>query len=398
MSTLSTSRAILLLSIASFASTSAFRVLDPALMQLSQEFSITTGEAAHVVTWFAVAYGVMQFFYGPIGDRFGKYRTVAIATMACAIGNYWVAVAGSFEGIMMARFVSGAAAAGIIPMSMAWIGDHVPYENRQETLAKFLIGMITGMGSGLVLGGLFTDTLGWRASFYFLGTLYLVVGTLLVTQRKVMPDELNTAQNGFELIKPMRDVLSIPWARLVLVMVLIEGALVFGALSFVPSYLQHKHDVSSSAAGLITGLYSVGALVYVMISKWLIRRLGEANMVQAGGLTLALSYLILMGVPGWAFATIACLLCGLGYYLMHSVLQTHATQMAPQRRGTAVALFASCLFAGQAIGVLLGAQVVDWVGLGSVLIFAIVILPVVAYGFAYKLNQRRNHFAASSAK
>jgi predicted MFS family arabinose efflux permease len=83
---------------------------------------------------------------------------------------------------------------------------------------------------------------------------------------------------------------------------------------------------------------------------------------------------------------------------MHAVLQTLATQMAPARRGTAVALFASFLFAGQAIGVTLGAQVVDQFGLGSVFIFAIFVMPLVAYWFAHKLNQRRISLAASSAK
>lgn len=398
MNNLSTSRAILLLGVASFASTSAFRVLDPALMQLSHEFQISTGKAAHVVTWFAVAYGVMQFFYGPISDRFGKFRTVSIATLACAIGNYWVALAPTFDLIVVGRFLSGAAAAGIIPMSMAWIGDHVPYEKRQETLAKFLIGMISGMGSGLVLGGLFTDTLGWRASFYFLGTLYLVVGALLFSKKASMPDLINANQVGFGLLKPIKSVVSIRWARVILLMVLVEGALIFGALSFVPSYLQLKHDVSSTMAGLITGLYSVGALIYVMISKWVIKRLGESHMVQAGGITLAVSYLIFLLVPGWQFATLASLLCGLGYYLMHSVMQTHATQMAPERRGTAVALFASFLFAGQALGVVVGAGVVDWVGLGGVFIFAMVVLPLQAFWFATQLNHRRNNLAASSAK
>ena len=387
-----------MLGIASFASTSAFRVLDPALMNLSQEFQITTGKAAYVVTWFAVAYGVMQFFYGPVGDRFGKYRTVTTATLACAIGNYWVAIAPTFDLIVIGRFLSGAAAAGIIPMSMAWIGDHVPYEKRQETIAKFSIGVVTGMGSGLVLGGVFTDTLGWRASFYFLGTLYLVVGALLYSKRASMPDIRNPQQVGFKLLAPIKAVVKVPWARILLLVVLIEGALVFGTLSFVPLYLQMKHEVSSTMAGLITSLYSAGALIYVMISKRVIKRFGEVRMVNAGGVTLAISYIIFLSVPGWQFATVASLLCGLGYYLMHSVLQTNATQMAPERRGTSVALFASFLFAGQAIGISLGAQIVDRVGLSSVFILAICVMPVIAFWFSHKLNQRRISLAASSAK
>lgn len=58
---------IFLLALAAFASTSAFRVLDPALPELSEEFGITTGRAADVVTYFALAYGLLQFSMDQLG-------------------------------------------------------------------------------------------------------------------------------------------------------------------------------------------------------------------------------------------------------------------------------------------------------------------------------------------
>jgi len=42
---------------------------------------------------------------------------------------------------------------------------------------------------------------------------------------------------------------------------------------------------------------------------------------------------------------------GVAFYMLHSTLQTHATQMDPARRGAAVATFALCYFLGQAAGV-----------------------------------------------
>jgi predicted MFS family arabinose efflux permease len=55
----------------------------------------------------------------------------------------------------------------------------------------------------------------------------------------------------------------------------------------------------------------------------------------------------------------------LGFYMLHNTLQVQATQMAPAARGTAVTLFASSLFFGQSIGVLLMAQSVDRGALAS---------------------------------
>lgn len=379
---------ILLLAVAAFSSTSAFRVFDPALPQLSDEFAVSVGRAAEVITWFVLAYGVLQFFYGPVGDRFGKFRTLAFATLGCAVGNVVVALAPTFEWVLVGRFISGATAAAIVPLSMAWIGDHVPYEHRQVTLAQFMIGTILGMSAGLVLGGIFTDTLGWRASFVFLALLYTVVGVWLVRHLKQVP-EARASDAGLKLIEPVMSVFRLAWARIVLLVVLIEGALVFGGLSFVPAFLQKSLGMSSTQAGLITAFFGLGALLYVVAAKWLVRRAGEIKLTFLGGWLLGACYLLYLLSANWIWAVLASIFSGLGYYFLHAVLQTNATQMAPQVRGTAVSLFACFLFGGQALGVALGAWVVDQAGISWVLIGAGAALPVLGMGFSYCLAYKR---------
>lgn len=382
-----TKRIIGLLAAAAFSSTSAFRVLDPALPELSQEFDISTGQAASVITWFMLSYGVLQFFYGPIGDRFGKFRTLAFATLACALGNVMVASAPSFEWVLVGRAMSGATAAAIVPLSMAWIGDHVPYEDRQVTLAQFMTGTILGTSAGLVMGGFFTDTLGWRWSFIFLTATYLVVGIWLVRQLKTVPETQPAA--GFQMVGPIVSVFRSPWARIVLAVVLAEGALVFGGLSFAPAYLQLTLDMTSTKAGLLTALFGAGALIYVVNARSLVARFGEVKLTFAGGWVLGLCYLCYLLGWHWMLAAVAGLLSGLGYYLLHAVLQTNATQMAPHVRGTAVSLFACFLFLGQGLGVAAGALVVDTVGTVWVLIGAGVALPFLGMVFSYALVAKR---------
>ena len=50
---------------------------DTLLPQIAADFAITVGAASIVITAYALTHGSMQFITGPIGDRFGKYRTVA---------------------------------------------------------------------------------------------------------------------------------------------------------------------------------------------------------------------------------------------------------------------------------------------------------------------------------
>lgn len=392
----STTPVIILLALAAFASASAFRICDPLLPVLASDFDVRTGQAANAVTFFSIAYGVMQFFYGPMGDRYGKFRVLSIATIGCAFGSLLTALAPTLEMVVVGRFISGATAAGIVPLSMAWIGDHVAYEQRQATLARFLLGSISGLAAGQFMGGVFADTLGWRWTFVVMAAVYLVVGTLLISRRKSVPEKLTPRTEGSNLLAPLKQVLSIPWARIVILTVFLEGAFVFGPLAFVPAYLHERHGIAVSWAGTIGALFSAGALIYALRANQFVNMLGERRLVLFGGGTIALAYTIYWISGSWHWAVLASILSGFGYYLLHAVLQTNATQMAPAIRGTAVSLFASFLFLGQSVGVTSAALLVDVAGLGAVFPVGAIAIPLLAYAFAWKLRNRPVQAAGTS--
>ena len=76
--------AIVLLSVAAFASAANMRVIDPLLVQLGLEFGVTVGAASVAATAFLLANGVFVLVHGPFGDRHGKMPVVAIACLAAA--------------------------------------------------------------------------------------------------------------------------------------------------------------------------------------------------------------------------------------------------------------------------------------------------------------------------
>ncbi len=68
--------AIVFLSLAAGASAMGMRINDALLPQLSQLFGTPLATTAQVVSLYALAYGATQVLWGPVGDRFGKYRVV----------------------------------------------------------------------------------------------------------------------------------------------------------------------------------------------------------------------------------------------------------------------------------------------------------------------------------
>jgi predicted MFS family arabinose efflux permease len=84
----------------------------------------------------------------------------------------------------------------------------------------------------------------------------------------------------------------------------------------------------------------------------------------------------------------ASLLAGFGFFMFHNTMQTNATQMAPAARGTAVSLFASFLFMGQSLGVLLAAALVGRIGSTAVIVLGSGVLVAVGLYFAATLRRR----------
>ena len=362
------------------------------LPQLADTFSTTTGQAASVVTVFAVAYGVLQLFYGPLGDHYGKYRVVSIATLACALASLGCAFAPSINWLIVARVFAGATAAAIVPLSVAWIGDNVPYERRQASIARFLVGSITGMVAGSLLGGLFADTLGWRAAFVALAIVYFGVGAMLQFEHRRQLVNVQavdgTTRAKFQLWSQTQNVLRTPWARVVLVTVFAESVMLFGALAFIPVYLHARFGVSLFAAGAIAAVFGLGGLAYVALAPRLLRRLGERGLAVAAALLLFVAFVFLRFASAAMWTVPAIFTIGLGFFMLHNTLQTNATQMVSSTRGTAVSLFASSAFTGQAVGVALASIIVDAAGVPWLFAMAAVTLPVIALAFAGMIRRR----------
>ena len=91
------------------------RICDPMLPELSRVFEVPISEASQVISLFAIAYGLMQLLYGPVGDRFGKYRVVMLATMGCSVGSVLSALSADLPFLVAARI--GTALAACYPHS-----------------------------------------------------------------------------------------------------------------------------------------------------------------------------------------------------------------------------------------------------------------------------------------
>ena len=386
--------AITALALAALASGVSMRLADALLPRLAREFEVSLGQASQVVTVFAVAYGLAQLLFGPLGDRFGKYRVIGWSCAASALTALLCALAHSHDALMAARLLAGASSSAVIPLAMAWIGDVVAYERRQPVLARFLIGQITGFAIGVWAGGYAAEHLDWRTPFYGVAVLFALAAVLLQWVRRGLPASVvapRAAASGNLLQRTLGEfgaVLVRPWARVVLVTVFFEGACLYGPFAFIAAHLHQRFDLPLSTVGALVMLFALGSMSYALGARLLIGRLGEVVLVRTGSVFMAAALGVLAFAPTWWWAMPACAVLGLGFYMMHNTLQTHATQMAPERRGAAVATFAASLFLGQSLGVGAAGLLVGVVGTGWVLSAGGAGMLLVAWNFNRQRSTR----------
>jgi predicted MFS family arabinose efflux permease len=383
-------RAIALLACAGFAAQAMVRATDSLLPQIAADFSATVGAASIIVTAYVITHGSIQLIMGPIGDKFGKFRMVALACALSALTVLACGLAPSLTLLTLARIASGLTAAWIIPLGIAFIGDTVPYERRQAVLGRYLSGQITGQLFGQAAGGVIGDLLGWRAVFFILCAVFALVAVAmwleLANPSTRPPPHADETSQGF--VADYRVVLTSPWARAVLLAAVIEAALMWGAFAYVGADLHLRFSLSFTLIGVIVACFGIGGLIYAALVPRLVGRFGQIGLATFGGLLVGIAYLALALAPAAFVAPAAVVGIGLGFYMLHNTLQTNATQMSPQARGTAVSIFSSALYLGQALGVAGGALVIDRAGGPAIFLVAAFGLPLLGLWFAALLRRR----------
>ena len=320
-------------------------IFAPLLPALARDLGTTVGGAGLAVTAYVLPYGLCQLFYGPLGDRHGRVAVVRWCFVVFALGTGLSALAPTLSALVLLRGATGAAAAAVIPLALAFIGDAVPYGRRQGAIAG-LMG-ITSLGSALstAVGGVLGGLVSWRAVFALYGLVSLVMVALLFrlpARRPSAPGAITTPRYGA--------VLRLGRARLLYLVVALEGTVVVGAFTYLSAYLEDRFGLGYLPIGLVLACYGVGTLLASRLFARVGSRLREADRVLVGGILLGGAYLVLLPLAPWPLVALPLLGMGVGFALFHSTLQTRATELVPAARGTAVAVFAFSLFVGGAAG------------------------------------------------
>jgi MFS transporter, DHA1 family, inner membrane transport protein len=333
-----------------FAQTLFSRAVDPVIPQIAADLNVDVKTVALLSTAFALPYALVQPVLGTIADFFGKTRLMNVSLVIVALAGLVCAVATSFELLVAMRILAGLLAGGIFPVGMALIGDLMPVEKRQVAIGRLLAVGLTGNVLGASFAGAIGDLFGWRAVFGIISLFGLVSAiTAFFAFRgfiRPKPKPFNRAT----VLANFRGIFADPRAKVCFSSVFFEAIFVHGLFPFVALLLIASGQPSAAVAGLLIGCFALGGVVYSLSVPWIVARVTEPRLMILGGIFAATGLVLIALQFSWVAQIGIFALFGFGFYLLHSCIQVHVTDLSQTARGAAMSLHSTFFFLGQAIG------------------------------------------------
>jgi EmrB/QacA subfamily drug resistance transporter len=362
-----------------------------------------------VVTAYLLTSTVAGPLYGKFGDLYGRKIVLQVAIAVFLVGSALCGIAQNMLQLIVFRALEGAGGGGLIVITIAVIGDLIPPRERGRYQGFF--GAVFGVATivGPLVGGFLVDHLSWRWIFYInlpTGILALAVIAAVLPSRSTRRQHAVDYGGALLLTAALSAVIlftglggtAFPWTSPVMIGLMaasiagviafvalemrarepilpmslfanrnfavassvgfIVGLSLFGAVTFLPIYLQVVKGVSPSISGLLLMPMMLGMLATSVISGRMISRFGRYKLFPILGtatMTFGLGALSLLAIDSGDWQTaIDALWLGLGMGMVMQVLLI-AVQNSVDYERLGVATSGTMLFRslGGALGVAL---------------------------------------------
>lgn len=339
-----------------------------------------------VVTAYLLASTAATPLWGKLGDQYGRKRLFQVSIVIFLVGSALCGLSQNMTQLIAFRAMQGVGGGGLMVLAMAIVGDVVPPRERGRYQGVF--GAVFGVSSvlGPLLGGFFVDNLDWRWVFYInlpIGVVALIVIAAVLHAKEVHEqhkiDYLGTAllagatvclvlmatwggtqypwgsaeviglgvgavalavgwffaeRHAAEPVLPLH-LFRQPVFTMCSALGFVVGFAMFGALTFLPLFLQVVHGISPTMSGVHLLPMVLGMLFTSILSGQMITKVGRYKIYPILGMAITSLALFLMSKMDETTANITMnlyfLILGLGLGLVMQVIVIAAQNAVPYK-------------------------------------------------------------------
>lgn len=346
----------------------------PTLPSLADVFHTSASLVQMGLSTSMVGLAVGQIFFGPLSDKYGR-KPVLISSMALfSVSTVASIYSPDIEFFNVCRFLQGLGGSGGIVLSRSVATDCYTGRELAKTLA--IIGAINGIAPVVapVIGGLVSESVGWRGIFWILFGIGVVILMMCVGFRESHAEEKRYRGSVVGLIKKFSDIFHLRYYVIYVLMYACSFGVLFSYISSASFIVQDYFGYSELQFAIVFGVNAVGTAIGSGLSLRF-RKMKNAALFGAMGILTG----VVMQVVSYVFmpsfwtyeAFTFVVLMSMGFILTSSA--TLAMDEGRRMIGTASAVFG-------ASGFLMGGIVSPLVGLGDIMTTTLLLLGISAAG------------------
>jgi predicted MFS family arabinose efflux permease len=326
----------------------------PLIPAYMKEFHASDRVVGLLVPAYLLPYGFCTLFYGPISDRIGRRPVLLSMIAAIALATLGTSLSPSLGALLALRVAAGVASGGIIPISLALLGDLFSYQQLGRAIGWIFGAIAGGMAFGSTLGALLNPIIGWRLEFAIVGILFAAVLALAYPHRALLEGRRNNHPPGIgAALRSYVVLFTSPRSRTTYSCVFVNALFHSGVFSWLGFYFSRRYGLGDRGIGLALLGYGVPGMLLGPTIGHFADRFGRNRLIPAGLLVSALSAAALAPHVPIAMAVVVVTTLSLGLDMSHPPLSGIITSLDANRRGQALGLNAFLLFTGMGSGALL---------------------------------------------
>lgn len=288
-----------------------FAIYSTLATYIADQFFPSGDETAALLSTFAVFAAAFfmrplgGFFFGPLGDRIGRQRVLALVILLMSGSTFLIGLVPSYESIgvaaplllLLLRCVQGFSAGGEYGSGACYLAEFAPDRHRGfvvsflvwSVVVGFLLGSLTVTGLETLLSESAMNSYGWRIPFLIAGVLG-VVGLYIRLRLGDTPEFETLREEGEVSESPLKEALKSSWRPILQIagLVVIHNVGFYIVFTYLPTYFTKTLEFTKTNAFVSIIIASTVAIILIPPLGALSDRIGRKPLLIAGAVGFAI--------------------------------------------------------------------------------------------------------------
>jgi MHS family proline/betaine transporter-like MFS transporter len=287
-----------------------FAIYSTLATYIADKFFPSGDETAALLSTFAVFAAAFfmrplgGFFFGPLGDRIGRQRVLALVILLMSGSTFLIGLVPSYDSIgvvaplalLLLRCVQGFSAGGEYGSGACYLAEFAPDKHRGfvvsflvwSVVVGFLLGSLTVTGLETMLSESAMESYGWRIPFLIAGVLG-VVGLYIRLKLGDTPEFEELREKGEVATSPLREALTTSWRPILQIagLVVIHNVGFYIVFTYLPTYFTKTLEFTKTNAFISITIASIVAIMLIPPLGALSDRIGRKPLLITGAVAFA---------------------------------------------------------------------------------------------------------------